>query len=111
MSRLWVVGGGIVLGVAVMLGLLQPWKKPTQATTPAPPPAPLAPYDRLTEARERIDAGRLEAARALLRAEIQENPRSARAHALLALAQIRAGDPSAAQTLLGRAAEYDPDLF
>jgi len=94
-----------------MLGALQPWKKPTTAAPPASPPAPLAPYDRLAEARERIDAGRLEAARELLRAEIQENPRSARAHALLALAQIRAGDPSAAQTLLGRAAEYDPDLF
>src|SRR5689334_18038313 len=108
MKRPWIIVGGMVVGLAAMLGVLQPWKQAGAPSAPAPSPAPAAAYDRLAEARQRIDAGRLEAARELLRAEIQENPRSARAHALLALAQIRAGDRSAAQSLLGLAAEYDP---
>jgi tetratricopeptide (TPR) repeat protein len=82
MKRLSIIVGGYALGVAIMLGTLQPWKKspPVAAPAPAAPPPPAV-------------------------------PASARDQALLALTALRAGHVEEAQGLLAKAASLDPNLF
>src|SRR5688572_19671490 len=81
MKRTAAVVLGGAFGVAVMLGILQPWKR-------TPKPAPSAPAP--TSPDPRSDAREL---------------------ALQALAALKAGQPREAQNLLAKAASLDPDLF
>ena len=104
MKRVLVVFGGAALGVAVMLGILQPWKKsPARSTTP---PVPAVSTDPIAEARGPIEEGRLDLARVLLKGHD-----TALAHALLALADIRGGELGRAQEELAKASALDPGLF
>src|SRR5262245_39585798 len=110
MRRMLAIGGGLAIGVAVMLGMLQPWKRSAQVRTPTP--TVVSPSgDRLLEARGHIDEGRVDVARVILKAELDAGRPSALAFALLALADIRSGDLKSAQEGLAKAASLDPDLF
>src|SRR5258706_13931476 len=81
MNRIWAVAGGIVLGVAIMLGALQPWKRAPKRESPAP----VAPRP--------------------------EDRTAALDQAQLALTAMKAGKVQEAQDLLAKAASLDPDLF
>ena len=109
MKRVLAVTLGAALGVAIMLGILQPWKRTPRA--PVPAPAPPVPMDRFDSARDLIEKDRIEEARALLEDELRADAWSARAVALLALADLRGANPLAAQSRLAQASAINPDLF
>jgi len=82
MNRTWAVVGGLAVGVATMLGILQPWKRTPRREAPAP--AATSPFKTL------------------------ENRLEALSYATEARAKISNGDLEEAQELLAKAAALDP---
>ena len=82
-KRLSIIVGAFLLGVAAMLGILQPWKRKAPRLALQPPaPAPLT---------------------------VERTP--AEEHAFQALTALKAGNLPEAQANLSKAALLDPDLF
>jgi tetratricopeptide (TPR) repeat protein len=107
------VAVGLVLGVAVMLGVLRPWIQ--KSAKPHDYPAleewgdsELVPF---ANAEDLIREGRLDEARRSIKSDLESNPGSALGFALLAYADIRDGRPESAQGWLAKAAAIDPQLF
>ena len=109
MKRLTIIAGAFLLGVAVMLGVLQPWNRTPKPAIPllAPPSKP----NHLELVERMIDEGRFDDAHAEIQSEFQTAWPDARAWALAGLIAIRTADVKRAQEHLAQAAKVDPDLF
>jgi tetratricopeptide (TPR) repeat protein len=108
MKRVVAMIGGGAVGVAAMLGILQPWKRSASSVREAVNAAPLP--NRLSDAYSHLEEGRVTEARELLRAELAENSLSAAAYVLLAWADLQTGDMIGGQRRLANAASIDPDF-
>ncbi|HEU4338493.1 MAG TPA: tetratricopeptide repeat protein [Planctomycetota bacterium] len=109
MKRVIAIVAGLALGVGIMLGVLQPWKKTPKPAVPSP--APPSKSNNLDLVQQMIDEGRFQDAHEAIQSEFKAAWPDARAWALAGLIALRTGDVKVAQEDLAHASKIDPDLF
>ncbi len=109
MKRPWIIAGGFIVGVAAMLGILQPWKSKPRRETPGPPSASSPARDQAMLALAAIKAGKFQEAQDLLAKAASLDPDLLEVPLFQGHLEMVKGDHAAARRSYTEALKRRPD--